>query len=209
MSQVKDRPDGFVLAGGASSRMGVDKSGALIGGETLASRAARILSTVAGRVAVVGAVAGETTNFEVIPDRDLDGAGWPRRASLVGLATALAYAATDWTVVLACDLPLVTPALLERLASSGGEAFDAVVPVQPDGRTQPLCALYRRDVCLARADEQLASQNWSLQGLLEGLRVRRVAFAEIADLAGSENFFLNVNTPDDLATARAIVRSMV
>jgi molybdopterin-guanine dinucleotide biosynthesis protein A len=63
-----------------------------------------------------------------------------------GLHAAVAYSRSEWALVLACDYPFVTSDLLTLLAGFASKECDAVVPVQPDGRLQPLCALYRAAV---------------------------------------------------------------
>jgi molybdopterin-guanine dinucleotide biosynthesis protein A len=103
----------------------------------------------------------------------------------------------------ACDLPFVTGELFVRLAGQR-ENFEAVVPVQQDGRVQPLCALYRREPCLSRTEELIAAGERRPRVLLDSVRARRVMFSELADLPGAELFFTNVNTPDDYARAQQV-----
>ena len=102
--------------------------------------------------------------------------------------------------IVACDLPFVTGELFMRLAG-WRENFEAVVPVQADGRLQPLCALYRKGACLSRAEELIAAGERRPRVLLEGVRTRRIMPEELADLSAAELFFTNVNTPPDYARA--------
>lgn len=188
--------EGFILTGGASSRMGEDKSRLLLGGETFVGRAAEALRAVAPRVSVVSAREGDA-GFGLPLVRDVFvGAG-----ALGGLHAALISCRAPWAAVVSCDLPFVTGELFTRLASFRGPAFDAVAPRQPDGRAQPLCALYARDVCLRAAERLLSAGELRPRVLLAEVRTRWIEPSEIADLAGSERFFTNVNTPADYARA--------
>src|SRR3712207_6712984 len=81
------------------------------------------------------------------------------------------------------------------------DEVDAVVPLQDDGRVQPLCALYRARVCLVRVEEMIRARELRPRVLLSRVRARVVEFGELRDLAGSARFFLNVNTPEDYARA--------
>ena len=121
--------------------------------------------------------------------------------ALGGLHAALAACHAEWAAIVACDLPFVTGELFVRLASLR-ENFDAVVPVQSDGRRQPLCALYRTAVCRERAEELIVKGERRPRALLATVRTRHVAFEELMDLDGANNFFINVNTPENYADAR-------
>lgn len=188
--------EGFILAGGASSRMGRDKALLELGGEPFVERIAQSLAHIAGGVSIVGdGRANEDWRWPVVPDV------YSKWGALGGLHAALSACRAEWAAVVACDLPLVSAELLARLAARR-QTFDAVVPVQADGRVQPLCALYRRAPCVAVAHRLIESGERRPRALLELVRTRRVAFAEIADISGANGFFINVNTPEDLALAQ-------
>ena len=190
--------EGFILAGGASSRMGADKAGLALGGETLVARAARALSAAAARVSVVSSREGhEVFGLPVVPDVHA-GAG-----ALGGLHAALAACRAPWALVVSCDLPFVTPELFARLASFAGDDCDAVAPVQPDGRQQPLCALYAARACRAAAARLLEEGERRPRVLLREVRARWVFPAELSDLTRAEYFFTNVNTPAEYERAKA------
>jgi molybdopterin-guanine dinucleotide biosynthesis protein A len=143
--------EGFILVGGASSRMGTDKARLEVNGRSFVERIAGALACVTERVSVVGAREESAVwQLPVVPDV------YAKWGALGGLHAALAACRAPWAAVVACDLPLVTGELFARLAARR-ENFDAVVPVQPDGRPQPLCALYRVETCLGRAEELIAS----------------------------------------------------
>ena len=188
--------EGFILAGGASSRMGSDKSRLNLGGRTFVESAAEALRAVASRVSLVSSRPdSESHGLTVVPDLR-SGLG-----ALGGLHAALASCRAEWAAVVACDLPFVTGVLLARLASMLDENLDAVAPLQEDGRVQPLCAFYRARVCAERAEELIRTGELRPRVLLSRVRTRLVAFEELRGLEGSRRFFLNVNTPDDYARA--------
>lgn len=187
--------EGFILVGGASSRMGTDKSRLLLHGETFVQRIARELSRGGLSVTLVGKDAREF-------DSDLPNAPdvYVRWGALGGVHAALAACRSEWAAVVACDLPFVTTSLFARLASLR-EEFEAVAPTQRDGRPQPLCALYARAPGLARAEQLIESNERKPIVLLQSMRTRWVSFGELADLAGADHFFDNINTPEDYERA--------
>jgi len=198
MNDAIENPEGFVLIGGASSRMGSDKAQLTLGGRKLFERSAFALSVVCpNRIALVGSVGSNFAgDLPVIRDIRI-ATGDHVRASIVGLYTALATAKAAWVAILACDLPFVTGDLMIRLAGYRSDQWDAVVPVQPDARPQPLCAFYRRGSCLAVTETMIKSGHLQMQDLVSRLATRFVEFEELADLDGSADFFCNVNSPKD------------
>src|SRR5262249_42771698 len=123
---------------------------------------------------------------------------------LGGLYTALLDAGHDRVLVLACDLPFVSAALLQRLATESGtsEEIDAVVPRTARG-LEPLCAVYRK-ACAGRARAQIARGDLRMTALLADLSVRELGHDALAPEHG-EALFENVNTPHDYARARGRV----
>jgi molybdopterin-guanine dinucleotide biosynthesis protein A len=189
--------EGFILVGGASSRMGEDKARLTLGGLSFVEHISAALDALTESVTLVGSAerCAAWPRMPSVPDFYVE---W---GALGGLHAALAACRAEWAVAVACDLPFVTGELFLRLASFR-ENFDAVVPVQRDGRWQPLCALYRARAASALAAELIAAGERRPRALLGRLRTRRVAFDELSSLRGADLFFTNVNTPEDYARAR-------
>ncbi len=204
--------EGFVLAGGASRRMGRDKCQlSLDDGRTFLERTRAALSLTA-RTRIVGRTMPETDPFRIAAENNDDipfvcdvyraPDGHAPRSALTGLHSALWHARSLWVAIVACDLPFVSERLIARLAAlreadGDAEEYEAVVPVQPDGRRQPLCALYRRVPALRRATESLDCGEYELNSFIARLRTREVTPDEFADLPGAPRFFVNINTPEE------------
>jgi molybdopterin-guanine dinucleotide biosynthesis protein A len=188
---------GFILVGGASSRMGSDKAQLLFNGRTSLELIAAELSAAVSSVTLVGARQEyRRLALKNVPDLH------ERWGALGGIHSALAVTEKKWAAVVACDLPFVTRDLFARLMSLIDETNDAVIPMQPDGRPQPLCALYRRESCLPEVSKLIAEGEHTPRALLANVRTRWVEFDELRDLPGADNFFFNVNTPADFELAR-------
>src|SRR5947209_4498950 len=192
--------EGFILAGGASSRMGRDKARLQLGDKTFVAHIAEELHAITPRVSVVSARPDSADmKLPVVPDIFL------ACGALGGLHAALASCRAVWAIVISCDLPFVTGDLLARLATFIAPELDAIAPVQRDGRVQPLCAIYRTDVCLARAEQLLAAGERRPRVLLQQVRTRFVAPDELNDLPNNDLWWLNINTPADFARAQEII----
>lgn len=192
--------EGFILVGGKSSRMGTDKARLRLGSQSFTEMVAAGLSSVSASVRLVGGPQAAGGKWEVVPDAHKE---W---GALGGLHAALRACRSEWAAIVACDLPFVTGQLFQRLASLR-QNFEAVIPVQADGRPQPLCALYRRAACLSHAEELIAAGEHRPRLLIKRARARAVAPAELADLEAAELFFTNVNTPEDYERALEAGRS--
>lgn len=193
--------EGFILAGGASSRMGTDKALLDLGGKLFLEKIAETLARVTKSVRVVGA--GRANDLGLLPQvPDI----YPQWGALGGLHAALDACQTEWAAIVACDLPFITGELFVRLASLS-ENFEAVIPVQPDGRLQPLCALYRAKPCAAVSRALIEGGERRPRALLQKIKARQVAPHELSDLSGATRFFMNINTPEDYLQARKAITS--
>ncbi|HVS81160.1 MAG TPA: molybdenum cofactor guanylyltransferase [Pyrinomonadaceae bacterium] len=195
--------EGFILVGGRSSRMGKDKSRLLFSGQTAADRIAAELRSVTPRISLVGPSRADSgSDLKIVPDVH------ERWGALGGIHAALSACRADWALIVACDLPFVTRDLFSRLQTlSQQESPDAVVPIQSDGRPQPLCALYWRERCLLEAERLIAEGEHTPRALLANVKTRWVQPEELVDLPGAENFFFNVNTPQDYERAKQICQN--
>jgi molybdopterin-guanine dinucleotide biosynthesis protein A len=189
---------GAVLLGGASSRMGRDKAALAVAGVAGATRIALALDALCDEVLLVGGTPPADAKGRAVADP----AG--PRCALRGLVAALEAARGERVLVVATDLPLLTDVFLRGLATAAGA--DAVVP-RPASKAQPLCAVYRRLPVLARAREQLAAGELALHGLLDTLRVTWIEGERLRALDPAGTALLNVNTPEDLVRAEALLRS--
>jgi molybdopterin-guanine dinucleotide biosynthesis protein A len=97
-------------------------------------------------------------------------------------------------------------ACLLQIESNADVTPAAVVPLQSDGRPQPLCAVYKRASCLAAAEKSISLGEHTPRAMLDKIETRYVNFNEFADLSGSEHFFFNLNRPEDYERAKELVR---
>ena len=193
---------GFILAGGQSSRMGVDKGLLEIAGAPIIVRAARLVESVVGLAAVVVGTPEKYQGFGLRAISD----DWPGCGPLGGIATALRASHADWNLIVACDLPYLTREWLEYLLRRARDSeAEAVVPMNltPENKrgAEPLCAVYHKgcEPTLRRALER------SVRKVTDGLAELRVEVIEPAAWKGFDSdglLFKNVNTPADYEQAK-------
>lgn len=189
--------EGFILAGGQSSRMGREKALLDIGGERLIERMAQLVESVAGGVTVVGASASvRALGLRSIAD------DWPGAGPLGGIATALGVSSAPWSLVVACDLPYLTKAWLQHLADRAlGCDADAVCAMNARG-AEPLAAMYhqRAEAAIRSA---LAQGTRKVTDALEKLSIEVIEPAEWKPFDSDGYLFKNMNSPEDYEEARA------
>ncbi len=193
----KDQVAGFVLAGGASSRMGRDKALLAIAGEPLVVRTARLVESVAGETTVVG-------NPEMYRLLGLHAVGddWPSAGPLGGIATALGLSKAPWNLVVACDLPYLTKGWLNYVVARAlTSQADAVVPMNARG-AEPLCAIYHKR-CEAAIRVELERGTRKVTEALQALLVEMIAPLEWKAFDSDGLLFKNMNSPEDYDEARA------
>jgi len=190
--------DGVVLAGGKSKRMGRPKPFVELGGRPLIVWVIEALRPACREVFIV---ADRREPFSDLGCRVVEDLV-PDRGPMGGIYTALSYTGERRAFVAACDTPFLRPRLVRYLASHV-EGYEVAVPGLPDG-LHPLQAVYTKD-CLPRLYKSLIAGRLSLIDFLGGARVRVVSGREIELLDRRGLSFLNINAPQDLEQAAALL----
>jgi molybdopterin-guanine dinucleotide biosynthesis protein A len=189
--------DGFILAGGESSRMGRDKALLEFGGVALIVRTAKLVESAARWCAIVGdAVRLEGLELRVIED-DLPGAG-----PLGGIATALRASEAEWNLIVACDLPYLTREWLEFLIGRALRSDAAAVLPMNERGAEPLCAMYRKPTEGAIR----AALERGVRKVTDGLADVHIEFIEPREWKSFDSdglLFKNMNSPADYEEAKS------
>ncbi len=192
---------GYVLAGGKSSRMGTDKAFLDLGGESLLDRALGVMSGVCGSVTIVANparfAAYEQTKYGPVVADVFPGCG-----PLAGIHAALVCSSEEMNLMLAVDMPFVSSALLAFLfaaAEDGNNRAIVTVPRTSKG-FQPLCAVYRREFS-SLAEQALQAGNYKIDAVFSSTSIRVIEADELAAAGFTERSFFNVNTPQDRLAA--------
>jgi molybdopterin-guanine dinucleotide biosynthesis protein A len=203
--------EGFVLAGGRSTRMGQDKALLSLAGRSLLDLALDKLRALplAGAPRIAAARSDLSAHAAVIGDLH------PGCGPLSGIEAALAASAQPLNVFLPVDLPLLPPRfllwMLERAAITG-----ALVTVPRfNGRPQPLCAVYHQDLLGPITAMLLAGEHKVMHAVTAAARAhspaRTIDIFDVELVASAHGqmaafsplplyrWFHNCNTPEDVA----------
>ncbi len=180
--------------------MGQDKLPLKVGDAALLDRVYNALASCCEDVLIVGAREHTLARARLIPDLRPC-----RQGPLAGIEAGLLAARHRHVFVAAGDMPFLTSDLIKYLLGLLSGRIRAVVP-DIGGKLHPLCAAYEREV---RSEVTAALDRGvrSVSGLLECLsRVRYVGEEELRRFGDPKLLLMNVNSPEDLARARAIFR---
>jgi molybdopterin-guanine dinucleotide biosynthesis protein A len=197
MTAPAPRVTAFILAGGKSTRMGADKAFVLLDGRTLLARALDIARSITPEVRIVGDPQKFASFAPTVEDI------FPNCGPLGGIHSALRSSPTDLNLMLAVDVPFVSPALLQHLVGRASNSPATVTVAQTGGGYQPLCAVYRRNFADA-AEEALQEGRYKIDTLFAASSTQTIAERELEAAGFSPRMFRNLNTPQELADATEI-----
>jgi molybdopterin-guanine dinucleotide biosynthesis protein A len=179
-----------VLCGGESRRMGLDKASLPFGAETLLDRVLRQVRTVTADI-VLAAAPGQAVpaGFQVSRDR------FKGEGPLPALLDAVERLATRRVFVVACDTPLLQPALITLLEGlcAGSEGAVPIV----DGNRIPTCAVYQTSALLDAREPFGNPAHRSVRDFITRLRIRDVPPAQIRPVDPRLLSFTPCNTPEE------------
>jgi len=184
--------------------MGTDKARLeLEGVPVLASLVARLQPLCAGGVMVIRHA--EQVLPDLPPSCRVEEDLISDCGALGGLYTALKKAETPWIFAVACDMPLLSPQLVEWMRGQPAADAQVIVPIR-DGFLEPLHALYSVS-CLEAVEGALASGKRRMNSWFDSVRVIRVSEELWRCVHPSGHSFLNVNRPHDLERVAEVLAS--
>jgi molybdopterin-guanine dinucleotide biosynthesis protein A len=196
---------GLLLAGGQARRLGGDKALVDLGGRTLLERAGTLALACCDEVLLLdGERALHLPGLRRLPDLpSVDG-------PLGGLGAGLAEAKHPWCLLLSCDQPFISTAVVARLLDrlNATEPQPLAVVLHDAHGIQPFCGLYHRDL-LPELQRRTAAGERSLRGFLSACEPQGVTLVELDELPAelAADTLFDVDTPADLAHARAVCAS--
>ncbi len=178
--------------------MGCDKALVDVGGASLAKRVHLALAAVVDAVIVVGKV-GERNP---LPDLPFVTEDHPDRCALAGVVAALREAGGRRVLVVGCDQPFLTPAVLAIVARLGGRA--PVRLPRLSGHLEPLLACWDSAVALSPLVARLHRGALSLRDAIDELEPEIITEESLRKVDPDLLAAVNVNTPADLRRARTV-----
>lgn len=173
-----------ILIGGDSSRMGTDKATFEVDGRAMAARVADAAEQAgASEVLLIGGTQAKAKKLQGTWKKD----GFPGQGPLGGVITALKAASNDSVVVLSCDMPFITDAVISSLVRGLSEAQASV------GRTDRLnwlCAAWSKSECLSTLQSVWKRDERAVH--------RAAVLLDVVEVPVPAMAVRNINEPSDL-----------
>jgi len=187
-----------VLAGGRSSRFGSDKLAVVYRGQPLLQHAVTRLAEACGRVVLVLAPDADAPSvppgLPVTMARDATAFDGP----LAGLASALPLVPTSWVMVVAGDMPDLSPPVLLEMLRVAEEAHVDLVALEDDGRARPLPCVAATATAREVVPALLHAGERRFRALLDACRVAVIDEATWTALDPRRGTLHDVDVPTDL-----------
>ncbi|VAX22367.1 Molybdenum cofactor guanylyltransferase [hydrothermal vent metagenome] len=181
-----------ILAGGKSRRMGRDKAFVEVDGTPMIER---VIAAVRPGASTITLIANEPEKFKKF--------GYPVFADTIagmgplsGLVTAFEVIDGNRIFMVACDMPYVSPEIVEFIIKCGDRPGEALMPII-GGREQGLMAIYRRGT-LERFMERIEKKDIQFDEFRRSITKSHVEEEELKLIDPALRSFINVNCPDDL-----------
>ena len=193
---------GVIQAGGRSTRMGGEPKALLeLGGKRIIERVVNAVASVLDDLLVVTNTPERYAflGLPMVPD------AYPDGGALGGIYTGLRAAGGDAAFTVACDMPFVHPAIVRMVVERAADG-DVVIP-RTGAQLETLHAVYGK-ACLGPMETCLRAGRLKIVGFFPHVRVVELDAAPMARHRVPEVAFMNVNTPDELARARALASEL-
>ena len=187
----------IVLAGGNSSRIGVDKGLVILNKKPLVAYVIERLEPVVDEVILVVGSQAQIVTYEgfgprVIRDRIQGG------TPLVGAYTGFMEASGEYAFLTAVDQPLIDPQIVKLLFKEA-KGHDAATPTWANGWVEPLHAVYKTEPSASAGKSLIEAGDKKLSMILSTLRdVVHIPINEVKALDPGLRTFMDVDTPEDL-----------
>ena len=175
----------IILAGGKSSRMGVDKGLMLLNEKPMVQHVIDVGKLIADELIIVAnSEEYQQLGYKVVAD-EIENSG-----PLAGICAGLKKASHHYNFVLSCDVPFITKEMLSLLMQEVA-SFDAAI-FEKRENLHPLIGIYSKN-CLPKFESALKANELKLKTV-----IHHVAFKKIDGTLFQDKLFNNINSKLDL-----------
>ncbi len=168
----------IVLCGGRGKRMGQDKGLMILEDEPLIVQVLENASELADEIILVLRSKEQQMAYECILEKQsfqekvrICTDAVEDQGPLMGICAGLKCISTDHALVIPCDSPFIPQSFIRNIFNYYNIIYDAVVPEWPDGKLEPLHAIYNKRIT-GQIEDILKDGKRDVQSLLLEIDVR-------------------------------------
>lgn len=180
-----------ILAGGKSSRMGVNKALLQLGGQKIIERTVELMRAIFSEVIIITNTPEEYKFLDTPLFEDI----YKWKGPLAGIHSALTNSKSEKIFVLSCDVPLMSREMIEYIIN-----YKTDKPIricESDGNLQPLVGVYSKKI-LDVLEKFLTENDQGDKSVRSFLKISEPEIINPQNLAFyKEEIFFNVNSPED------------
>ena len=190
---------GIILAGGKGRRIATNKAFLTVGSRPIIADTMDALNSLFHHNLIItndpetyDSIAAEKVR-DIIPDK----------GPLGGLYTGLTVSRTQYSFVVACDMPFLNLDCILYMLDQR-EGFDVIVPHSVDG-LEPLHAIYSK-TCLGPIGRHLKKGDLKIQSFFREVKVKHIQQREIERFDPDLKTFFNINYREDYDKVKALAK---
>ncbi len=197
---MNDSCSGVILTGGLSSRFdGKNKAYFTIGQKRIIDRIYKVYKELFEEILLVTNDPLRFLDMDLRIVTDI----FSVRSSLTGIHAGLFHSTCQHAFFTACDTPFLKKEIVETIIGDITPGTDVVIPDTSAGM-EPLCAAYSKQ-CIKPIESNFAKGEYRIRKFFQKVRVKKIDEKTLREHDRDLVSFFNVNTPDDLKKAKAIV----
>jgi molybdopterin-guanine dinucleotide biosynthesis protein A len=194
----------IILAGGESSRVGLNKSKDQIklAGRPLIDWVISTLTSLDNLTKediIIVSSKEKYSNFKRV-FKDI----FPQKGPLGGIFSGLKVSTSQYNLLVGCDMPFIEVKLLQYMIENIN-TYDIVIPCYGKGLIEPLCAIYSKS-CLEVIERNIKAGVLSVREIFPHLKVKFIKEEEIKKFDTGLYSFFNINFKRDFTKAEELIK---
>lgn len=182
---------GVILAGGKSSRMGVNKALLQLGGQKIIERTVELMCAIFSEVIIITNTPEEYKFLDLPLFEDI----YKWKGPLAGIHSALMHSDVEEVFILSCDVPLMSREMIEYIVNYKTNKLIRIC--EADGNLHPLAGVYSKKI-LDALEKFLTENDQGDRSVRSFLKISETEIINAQNLVFyRDEIFFNVNSPEE------------
>tara|TARA_B100000029_G_scaffold235772_1_gene232903 strand:+ start:7514 stop:8122 length:609 start_codon:yes stop_codon:yes gene_type:complete len=195
---------GIILAGGMSRRLGRNKAIENIANKPLLSIVCDAIKPFVNELIIVVNNKQRQKELSFLKNTKFTIDKYNNSGSLGGIYTGLLKANNEKAIIVACDMPFISPSIISLMISKIKSSIDIIIP-ETEGFKHSTHAIYSKS-CIKIIKKNLDDNNLKISNIFNMCKTKIISEKEIYDTEPNTASFFNINTEVDLTTAKSLIK---